>query len=272
MKKGFFNARSAVSSAIGALGHLAENKCIPVDNKVDPEKRIFADQVLFGEVLKNLLSNSIKFCRKGDQITFFTPEDRPSAVGLRDTGVGINPRIIMDIFKYEVKTSTRGTDQELGTGLGLPYSHEIMVFHGGSLTVESIEGAGSAFYAEVPAERPVVLIVDDEIFHRALLKNYLSGMGVNIMEAANGSEALLAIKERAPHVVVADVMMPVMDGFELLNEVRKNPATSATPFIIVTGMADMDVNQKSALLGADDFMVKPVSGEEFVSRLRKFIG
>ncbi len=131
--------------------HLAEKKGISIVNEVPPNTRFYADSVLYSQVILNLVSNAIKFCKRGDRITLFVPEGTSATLAVMDTGVGISKNILPDIFRHEVKTSTIGTSGEAGTGLGLPLSHEIMRAHGGSLWVESAEGNGSAFYAHLPA-------------------------------------------------------------------------------------------------------------------------
>lgn len=131
--------------------HIAEKKGISIVNEVPPSTRFYADDVLYSQVIMNLVSNAIKFCRKGDRITLFVPEGKSTTLVVIDTGVGISKNILSDIFRHEIKTSTRGTSGEAGTGLGLPLSHEIMKAHGGSLSVESTEGNGSAFYVHLPA-------------------------------------------------------------------------------------------------------------------------
>jgi CheY-like chemotaxis protein len=272
LKRSFLNAHAMAGAAIGALGYLAEKKGVSISNEIDPRKRIYADQALFSEVLKNLLSNSIKFCNRGDKITFMSPADRPTSIAVSDTGIGIKSALLPDIFKYEVKTSTPGTEHEFGSGLGLPYSHDIIAAHGGALTVESKEGRGATFYVEIPSVRPTVLIVDDEPDHRLLLVTYLSKLEVNVKEAGDGEEALKMIMENAPHLIIADIAMPRKDGFQLLSDVRKTRSISSTPFIIISGMGDIESNQTSVRLGADDFMAKPISMGEFIPRVRKFIG
>jgi PAS domain S-box-containing protein len=133
---------------------MAKEKGIKLVNEVAPETMLYADPVLFEEVIKNLLSNAIKFCREGDQITIYTPEGNKTAIAVKDTGPGIQKNILPDVFKEEVKTSTKGTAGETGTGLGLPYSKDIMEAHGGNLTVESEEGKGTEFIASLPYVDP----------------------------------------------------------------------------------------------------------------------
>lgn len=131
-----------------AYANYASVKKIEIWNEVPPGVTGYADEHLLLQVLKNLLSNAIKFCREGGTVRIYLPG--PGMVAVKDTGGGIPPSLLPDIFKYEVKTSTPGTAGETGTGFGLPLSHDIMKAHGGDLRVESEAGKGSTFYIILP--------------------------------------------------------------------------------------------------------------------------
>ncbi len=254
------------------LGPEAAKKGITLVNAIPQGTRLYTDEPLLGEVVNNLISNAIKFSKPGDTITMFVPDNEAATIAVKDTGVGIRSDLIPKLFKYEEKTSTPGTAGEQGSGLGLPLSRDIMMTLGGSLDVESEQGTGSTFYARLPRVRPKILIVDDDRNDRMLLGGYLSGLDVTVLEAEDGRDALRVIGESTPHLLVVDIVMPNMDGFELLEEVRKNPATSFTPFIMIAIQKNMEVNDKSLRLGANDFINKPISMEEFIPRVRRFIG
>jgi len=166
----FFKGHTAVSGAIGAFSHNTAHKGVEIINEVPPDMRLYADQTLFDEVLLNLLSNAVKFCSRGDTITFFVPPGLKSAIAVRDTGKGISENVIPNIFKHEVTTTTPGTAGELGTGLGLPFSQDIMKAHGGELAVESATGKGSVFTAILPYVKPAALVVDDDSEMRLVVK------------------------------------------------------------------------------------------------------
>ncbi|MBF0292039.1 MAG: response regulator [Nitrospinae bacterium] len=267
----FFRGHNAAAVAIGSLGYAATQKGIEIINEVPPDMRLYADQSLFGEALLNLLSNAIKFCSRGDKITFFAPPSRPGVIAVRDTGRGIDEKRILDIFKHEVQTSTPGTVGELGTGLGLPYSRDIMLAHGGDITVESAPGEGSVFYAELPHVRPVALIVDDEVTARMLVRTLLERIGVGAIEVSDGKQALYAIKERRPHIIITDIDMPVMDGYDLLDRLKKDTETSGIPVIVMTAH-NREMREKALRCGADDFVSKPIDLDDFIPRISRFVG
>ena len=138
-------------TALADICHVASEKGIELLCDVPPEKRVWADKKLGVEVLRNLLSNAIKFTDKGGSIRIFTPEAGEGVIAVSDTGTGVPPGILPDLFRHEVKTSMPGTRGERGTGLGLPLSYDIMTAMGGTLTAESRAGEGATFYAVFPA-------------------------------------------------------------------------------------------------------------------------
>lgn len=268
--------------AISTFGHYAANaekKGVRFLNEVPPGMKLFADGALVGEVLNNLVSNALKFCRKGDSIV--AGASGPLTITVKDSGIGIPASVLPDLFKPEVKTTTIGTGGEKGTGLGLPYCHEIMVAHGGDLTVESVEGQGTVFSIRFPPVRPVVLVADDQEVQRAIMKKHILEMkDVEILEAANGLEALEILKTTAVLLLITDLGMPEMDGFELLKEIRANPLLQTLPVIVNSAVSSsvgvsgelIDIRRKVFELGANDFISKPIVPEDFIPRVTRYLG
>ena len=145
----FLDARSLGNETLELLGHLAREKGIQMSNDISPGTKVFADYNLFFAVLRNLVSNSIKFSRKGDRVTLLIPPGEKSTIAVKDTGMGIRKERISDLFDGTKRATTVGTAGEKGNGLGLAFAYEIMRAHGGSLRVESEEGKGSVFYARL---------------------------------------------------------------------------------------------------------------------------
>ncbi len=147
--KEFVDVQELTAGIIERVDQMAKEKEIELINEVKPGK-FFADRELFGSVVHNLISNAIKFSKPKSRVVILTPEDMSTTIAVKDTGAGINEKILPNIFKQEIKTSTRGTAGEKGTGLGLPYCKAIMDAHGGSLTLEVTQGEGTVFYATLP--------------------------------------------------------------------------------------------------------------------------
>jgi len=268
----FFDGQAVASMVIDEVKSLAEKKSIRIVNDVPGMTRLYADFDLFSQVLRNLLSNAIKFCGQGDIITLFAQTGSKAAISVKDTGVGVSQSILPDIFKHEIKTSTRGTSGESGTGLGLPFSHDIMKAHGGSLTAVSIEGDGAVFHASLPEVYPKVLIVGDDQIDRLLLKQYLEGLSVDIVEAVSGEEAVGFLEKETPNLIISDMVMPGMGGLKLLEQVKSNLRTKSIPVIMVTSGSDIKNREKAFQLKADDYMAKPLLREDFIPRVRRFVG
>lgn len=271
LKLRFFDASLAVESVMTVCQGMAAKKSVSLNSEVPEGFRLYADPALFREVLQNLLSNAIKFCRKGDTVTFYVPPGESSCVAVRDTGVGMDEDIVSGLFRNDLKTTMPGTNGEKGTGLGLPFCHEIMTAHSGSLEVESVKGAGSVFFVRVPYVKPSVLVVDDEKIARHMLKGYLESIDVNVAEAGNGEEALELVERRQPHLILCDILMPSMDGFETLKALKASVKTMDIPVIILTSDNRIETSEKAMRLGADDFLSKPIERQQLIPRVRKFI-
>lgn len=148
------DVRAVVEEAIDKVKPLAQGKGVAIANEIPEKTLLYADISLLTTVFHNLLGNAVKFSRQGQDIRLFCPEGRPGVIAVKDGGTGINPKIMPDLFKPDVKTSTVGTAGERGTGLGLPFCQEIMKAHKGKISVDSTPGEGSTFYVEFPPENP----------------------------------------------------------------------------------------------------------------------
>ncbi|VAX21012.1 hypothetical protein MNBD_NITROSPINAE02-476 [hydrothermal vent metagenome] len=271
MKLKFLDGHIIVGAVLSSMSFSAQEKGIRIVNEIPEGMRIFADATLFSEVIANLVSNAIKFCGKGDTVTLFVPKGRATTIAVKDNGPGIDERMIPDLFKSEIKTTTSGSLGEQGTGLGLPYSYDIMKAHGGELTVESEKGKGSVFYAELPHVKPRILIIDDEPEVREMIAYCLDEVKAEIVEAGNGLEALDVIKNNPPHLIISDIRMPVMDGFSFLKALKRHDKMKSIPVIVVTANGQMETSEKVFRLGAEDFISKPIKKDDFIPRVRKHI-
>lgn len=267
----FMPARVLADKVLSMYQATADAKGISLANDVPEHYRIYADPDLFAEAVKNMVSNSIKFTRKGGRIRVFVPEGESCGIAVQDNGIGIDPKIMDDLFRHEVKTTRPGTAGERGTGLGLPYSHDIIKAHSGRLAVKSATGEGTVFHVSLPNCVPMILVVDDDQLSRVSLAHSLSKLNVNVLEAADGKEALDILSAHKPHLVITDMMMPVMDGLSVIREIRKNPVTKNMPLIALTGDNDVQASVRALEAGANDFIRKPVTTEDIMTRIKRFI-
>ena len=270
--KVFINAKELVSQVYFRLASLAQDKKITLANDVPMGRKVFADNVLFQQVIQNLVANAIKYCRDGDSVTVSIATGSPNTILVKDTGVGVDPKILPDIFKAEVTTTTLGTKGEKGSGLGLPLCHNIMKAHGGDLRVESTPGAGSAFYVELPVAKAIALVVDDQRVVREEVARYLAQMGVEVVEAENGQEGYEKAISVPPQLIITDITMPIMDGLSLLDKLKSQQATTYIPVIVMTSSEDsVELRRDVFSRGAADFISKPIVPADFVPRIQRFV-
>lgn len=267
----FINAREMAGQVVDSLSALAERKGVTIVNEIKERMRVYADYNLIREVITNLVANAIKFTRAGDTVSVFSPADNQGAIAVKDTGVGIPPHIIPNLFRHEVKTTTMGTAGERGTGLGLPFCKDIMDAHGGSLMVESEEGKGSVFRAVLPVRTPVALVVDGDADQREILSWHVKGAGFSVVEAGSGLEALDIIRSSRPDVVLTDITMPGMDGIELLTRLKEASGGKPPPALAVTGSHDKLILERVFYAGAADIVTKPVDENEFIPRVNRLL-
>lgn len=145
---------SHMASLLAECEPAAGAKGVALRNEVHPEATLLVDADLFGELLRNLVSNAVKFSRPGDVVTILQPAGRPAVLVVRDTGLGVDPDVLPNLFRSEVRTTLPGTAGERGHGLGLVYCKQIMAAHGGEITVESAPGEGTTVFLTFPQIGP----------------------------------------------------------------------------------------------------------------------
>jgi signal transduction histidine kinase/ActR/RegA family two-component response regulator len=301
-----FNLPNFLQGITGIIRMRAEQKNIVFAYEADTPlpAGVRADERRLRQVLINLLGNAVKFTDAG-QVTFkisdlgFNP-DRPSYAEsdlctlrftVKDTGVGIAPELLEKIFSpFEQAGDLRRRAE--GTGLGLSISRKLVQAMGSDIRVSSQLGQGSAFEFELQLpvaihigneraiEQTIVgykgpartaLVVDDKNYNRAVLVNLLAGLGFEIVEAENGRQAVDKARERRPDIILMDLVMPVMTGFEATQQIRKLPGMERVVIIATTASAfDLD-KQQSMLAGCDDFIAKPVSVKKLFALLEEHL-
>ena len=258
------------------------------------------DEGKLRQVIINLLGNAVKFTDKGGIIlrVSSTPGRRTRAcwpLRWRTRG-GASPRPSWTGSSSISSRAETGDRSEPGTGLGLAISRELIHLMGGEISATSQMGKGSLFRFVVPvsqcAESEVsakeearsvhglvpgspayrILVVDDRPDNRAVLSGLMSSVGFATREAGNGAEALEEFASFEPHLVLMDIRMPGMDGYEATRRLRATPEGRKAKIIIVSASA-FEANRQSALgAGADDFIAKPCRESELFEKVRKLLG
>ncbi|KAF0809052.1 two-component sensor histidine kinase protein [Alcanivorax sp. S71-1-4] len=235
---------------------------------------VTADEKRLRQILINLLSNAIKFTRQGEVALHFRYRNQVAEFTIRDTGVGIAQEDIERIFLPFERVRKAGTPATHGTGLGLTITRLLTEIMGGDLSVQSTPGQGSEFrlslmlsslpYRASPtvALAPVgyhgaprtLLVIDDDPTHRGLISDMLTPLGFTILEAPDGPAGLAMARQSQPHLVLLDIAMPGMDGWQVAAALREGGYRG--PVIMVSANAG-----GHALPGSqsahDDYLVKP---------------
>jgi PAS domain S-box-containing protein len=282
----------------------AESKGLKLifDRATDLPQFIHTDETKLRQVLVNLLSNAIKFTQTGS-ITLRAGCDRSSNDHLNtahlyfqveDTGQGIAPEEINKLFEPFVQTQTGRNSQE-GTGLGLPISQRFVRMMGGDINIGSKLGIGSIFEFDIevdlaaPEEIPVrssnrqiiglesgqpnyrLLIVEDKLENRRLLLEFLVPVGFQVKEATNGKEAIELTKSWSPHLILMDMLMPVLDGYEATRQI-KTRGDRFPKIIALTGSAFEEDRQTALSAGCDDFIRKPFRSDNLFEKMSQQLG
>jgi signal transduction histidine kinase len=229
-------------------------------------------------------------------------------VQVKDNGIGIPREHVARIFDRFTQVESSVTRRYEGTGIGLALVKEIVTLHGGTISVDSEMGVGSTFCVVLPVgdidgldtvcleegelnlppleepglagqpqphhtepalsdERPVVLVADDNPDMRAYLERLLSRQ-YRLATARDGREALQTAKALHPDVIVTDVMMPDLSGYDLLTSIRQDAALQSTPIIFLTARAGVEARVESLEAGVDDYVCKPFTEEELFARIK----
>ncbi|RZW17608.1 MAG: PAS domain-containing sensor histidine kinase, partial [Desulfobulbaceae bacterium] len=151
LEKSFFNVHEMAREVLQNFTNQAFDKAIRMVNSIPPGSEVFADRHLYFVVLNNLMSNAIKFSRRSGTVELFLPDSqRPMSVAVRDNGAGMSRDYAENLFRADIKTSSKGTKGETGSGLGLLFCNGIIEAHHGRILVESEEGVGSTFVIQLP--------------------------------------------------------------------------------------------------------------------------
>jgi signal transduction histidine kinase/CheY-like chemotaxis protein len=281
-----------IDRATAATSSLFEPKGLKLEKDIAPNlPAVTGDQDRLIQVVINLISNAVKFTDQGTITCRAERRGGQIVVSVADTGVGISPADQPKVFERFKQVGDTLTDKPKGTGLGLPICKEIVEHHGGRVWLESEIGKGSTFsfslpvhaeqlelgVASAPVElaaiirqlrdqvvittprtaqrQPRILVVDDEANIRELLTQEFVEAGYDVRTASNGREALAMVRRERPDLVVLDVMMPEMNGFDVAAVLKNDPGTMDIPIVVLSIVQDRD---RGFRLGVDRYLTKPI--------------
>jgi CheY-like chemotaxis protein len=275
-----FVVSSALQWATGLQRGRADAHAITLTcEATDEVGTIETDERKFRQVVLNLVANAVKFTPDGGSVSVRAfREGSELIVTVTDTGIGIPAEDQERIFE-SFQQGRRGAPKEEGTGLGLTLSRRFVGLFGGRMWLQSTPGAGSTFGFSVPLtparddvraagsdEFPAIILVDDDRASLDLLAAYLDGSQTQVLRARDGVEALEAVRQVMPAAVVLDINLPRVDGWQVLTELKADPATAAIPVVIASVVDD---RPRGLALGADAYLLKPVRRDDLVDSLRR---
>lgn len=292
-----------LNSVVGVIRMAAHQKDIQFSFEKDGNLPVGVevDEKRLRQVLLNLLGNAVKFTDKGKvalnvrTVESETPSQKSEAkirFEITDTGVGMTPEELAKIFNPfeqvgEVKKRAEGT------GLGLAISRQLVNLMGGEIQVKSEPEKGSTFWFEITlpvvshavmsasvqpntreiigykGKRRKILVVDDRVENRMVLLNLLDPLGFEITLAKDGQEGVEQAKTIHPDLILADLVMPVMNGFKMVQIIRQIPEIQDVPIVVVSASVFDQDQEESFNIGCQGFLSKPIEAEELFAAIAK---
>lgn len=286
--------------AIAATSILFEQKELQLIKEIEAGLPEFAgDRDRLIQVAINLISNSVKFTDIGSVTCKANRIGNEIKVSIIDTGMGISEADQPKVFEKFKQVGDTLTDKPKGTGLGLPICKQIVEHHGGRIWVESELGKGSTFSFTLPLEaaaesevsiatfdtntfieqlkehipqtltagsgrKKTIMVVDDDANIRQLLRQQLETEGYAVKEAKDGREAVTAAKREPPDLIILDVLMPDMNGFDVAAILKNDPITMSIPIAINSGVED---KERGYRIGVDRYFIKSSDSEVMLEEI-----
>ena len=301
-----FDLRELVERIGDIMSVRASKKELELTCHIAPDVPTYlqGDPIRLRQVIVNLLGNAIKFTEQGEVLLDVTPTPQ-SAEGdggdtmdltfsICDTGIGIPPEKVKDVFDRFTQADSSTTRKYGGTGLGLTISKSLVELMGGTIQVKSDVGKGSVFSFTIPLARlkgPVIeeeplfadiagcraLIIDDNATNRLILREMLTGWGAIVTSVDNGLSGISSLKEAQtsnnPYdFIILDYHMPFMDGFTTAKEIRKDTGLTSTAIIMVSSGYPEENLTEAKNIGIDQFLYKPVKRRDLREAISAALG
>ena len=295
-----FSIRSAIEIVVENLSPVAEEKGIQIISEISQELPIMeSDEATVNQIFQNILGNAVKFTEQGNITVVADSDDRRVRVIIKDSGIGIAKEDLPHIFDEFRQVGNSALGHE-GTGLGLAIAYRAAKMLGGDIVVESTLGKGSTFTVTLPTnlskekikhlsktedlvqfqEGPEgernkrVLLVEDNEIAILQMKRLLEKEGYLVDVTHNGQEALDYLRDKIPDGVILDLMMPEVDGFEVLDRIKGARETAAIPVIVLTAMDLSDKELKRLRSNNIQQLIQKgdVNREDLLNRVRSMLG
>ena len=305
LEKTSFNIQDLLSNLYSIISELTTDKDITLQFDVADTlpPLLYGDGARLNQVLLNLLNNAVKFTEHGEvRFEATVLSKNYSSVELlfavHDTGIGMSSKTMSRLFESFSQGDNSISRRFGGTGLGLSISKRLTELMGGSISAESSEGTGSVFSVRIPFELvqiphhsgisdpngstppktahifsgKKVLVVDDNALNQEIAKEMLADVGIECVVASSGRDAIEKIETELFDIVLMDIEMPDMDGFETTRILRENPKNSGLIIIAMTAHAMTGYRDLCIAKGMNDYLAKPVMPDPLMLLLNRYCG
>lgn len=292
-----FEVQQMIDHVVQTIQPLIDNKANTLQVRTNEALgKMHTDLVKVRQILLNLLSNASKFSEQGaiklDIRRSIEDNDEWMTFIVSDEGIGMTTEQQATLFQLFTQPDASMRRKHSGAILGLELTKHFTEMLGGTITVESEFSKGSRFTVRLPAqliasksisisnkeenqvrvpslpaESGVVLVIDDDEVVRNLLRAYLSKIGYQVVLADNGQDGIALAKKLHPNAITLDVMMPGMDGWDVLSQLKAEPELAHIPVIVLTMLEEKDIGYS---LGAAEYLTKPISRDQLTQVLRKY--
>lgn len=296
-----YDSGDYLDSVLADFSYAARQKGLDFSYRVEPGlSDIWIDREKMDLIIHNILSNSVKYTSSGFIRVLAKNERRSWVLEISDSGIGIPADFQSGMFRAGSRADNAREYDENGYGIGLMITRRLVSQHHGTISCSSIEGEGTTFTLSFPkkykasdsvvfqegpeAEEPIpdaamqdpdcsgncILIVEDDTETLDYMRSSLTDE-YSVTTATDGRTALEVIAEKNPDIVLSDVIMPVMNGYDLCRSVKSDVATSHIPVLLLTGMTDRESVIRGLESGADDYIVKPFDMSVLKARIRNIL-
>lgn len=296
---------SVLSGVFDTLGFMREGKSITfVQTIPDIFPEVEADENRLFQILFNLVHNAVKYMNEGEIIVSAETQKGMAIIHVRDNGIGMDEETLKYIFQPYEQADSDMTAIAGGIGLGLSICEQLVKLHGGSLSVKSSVGKGSTFTFTLPISMhqksnstnqptrlaitemtsehkkteqistkgfPRLLVVDDDPLNLAIFERILVAEQFDVYTCTSGKDALTLLDKGRWDLVISDVMMPNMSGYELAQKIRQRFTISELPILLLTARSQLEDIQIGFQCGVSDYVTKPVEKIELVTRVKALI-
>lgn len=298
------NLSSVVASVVDMMRLMTEGKDISFTIQIiDDFPSVKADENRLFQIMFNLIHNAVKYSERGEIMISAKTEGKMARISVKDTGIGMDKEALKSIFLPYEQADSSITAMGGGIGLGLSICKQLVHLHGGELDVESTVDEGSIFSFSIPLgdERkelisrhpelnqlpagrfelttesqteglPRILVVDDDPLNVTIVQRILKASQFEVTTCTSGMEALDLLSKGKWDLVLTDVMMPRMSGYELTKKIRERYTMAELPVMMLTARSQMEDIQTGFKYGANDYIIKPVDKVELVVRVKALTG